>query len=401
MGIAYNAQVSGIRILSAAISDADEAAALNFGYQHNDIYSCSYVSFFVADVTTYHHAHSWGPPDDGRSCEAPSRLITKSILNGVQNGRDGKGSIFVFASGNGGAVDDQCNFDGYTNSIYSVTVGAIDREGLHPYYSEACSAVMVVTYSSGSGDNIHTTDVGKHKCTARHGGTSAAAPIAAGVLALVLSVRPELTWRDVQHLCINTAVPVNLNDRDWTTTHAGRPYNHKFGYGKLDSWAIVEAAKTWQLVKPQAWWESHVLYVPEDQQKLSAKGVSSSVDVSTELLLENNVERLEHITVRVDIQNERRGNIEVQLISPNGIISSLARPRRFDNDASGLEGWTFMTVKHWCVKELTHYYLDQKNANHDMPQGREPDRDMDAQGVGQTEKRQVRSLQRLECYHVG
>lgn len=86
--------------------------------------------------------------------EAPGRLITEAMLNGVQNGRGGKGSIFVFASGNGGGVDDQCNFDGYTNSLMSITVGAIDRKGLHPFYSEACSAIMVVTYSSGSGDNI-------------------------------------------------------------------------------------------------------------------------------------------------------------------------------------------------------------------------------------------------------
>lgn len=135
--MAWSAGISGIRILSATISDADEAAALNYAYQSNDIYSCS-----------------WGPPDDGKSMEAPSKMIVKAMLNGIQNGRGGKGSIFVFASGNGAALDDQCNFDGYTNSILSVTVGAIDRKGLHPFYSEACSANMVVTYSSGSGDNI-------------------------------------------------------------------------------------------------------------------------------------------------------------------------------------------------------------------------------------------------------
>jgi kexin len=149
VGVAYNAKVAGIRILSASISDADEASALNFGYQDNDIYSCS-----------------WGPPDDGRSMEAPSPLIYKSMLNGVQNGRGGKGSIFVFASGNGGAVDDQCNFDGYTNSIFSITISAIDRKGLHPYYSEGCSANMVVTYSSGSGDNIVSHPYNEIKSTA-------------------------------------------------------------------------------------------------------------------------------------------------------------------------------------------------------------------------------------------
>ena len=73
-----------------------------------------------------------------------------------------KGSNLCFASGNGGRFGDSCNFDGYTNSIYSITVGAIDYKGLHPQYSEACSAVMVVTYSSGSGEHIHTTDIKKN-----------------------------------------------------------------------------------------------------------------------------------------------------------------------------------------------------------------------------------------------
>lgn len=52
----------------------------------------------------------------------------------------------------------------------------------------------------------HTTDVGKNKCTDHHGGTSAAAPIAAGIFALVLEVRPDLTWRDMQHMCVQTAI---------------------------------------------------------------------------------------------------------------------------------------------------------------------------------------------------
>lgn len=86
--------------------------------------------------------------------EAPDGVILKAMVNGVQNGRDGKGSLFVFAAGNGGGVDDQCNFDGYTNSIFSMTIGAVDRKGLHPYYSELCAAMMVVAPSSGSGDHI-------------------------------------------------------------------------------------------------------------------------------------------------------------------------------------------------------------------------------------------------------
>ncbi|BGP13946.1 hypothetical protein JCM10213_005530 [Rhodosporidiobolus nylandii] len=334
VGVAHGAGIAGIRILSASISDADEASSLNYGYQTNDIYSCS-----------------WGPPDDGRSMEAPGELIVKAMLNGVQNGRQGKGSIFVFASGNGGAVDDQCNFDGYTNSLMSITVGAIDRKGLHPFYSEACSANMVVTYSSGSGDNIHTTDVGKNTCTDRHGGTSAAAPIAAGIFALVLEVRPDLTWRDMQHLCVQTAVQVNPQDPDWQMTASGRPYNHKYGFGKLDAWAIVDLAKRWELVKPQAWWTSPIARplnaVPGEGVAITQGGATASLTVSREDLDKDNFEKLEHVTITVFIQHERRGNIEVELDSPKGMKSILARPRRFDESKDGMMGWVFMSVKHW------------------------------------------------------
>ena len=85
---------------------------------------------------------------------APNYLVSKAFSEGINNGRQGKGSIYVFASGNGGRHEDQCNFDGYTNSIYSVTVGAVDHTGLHPTYSEACAANMIVAYSSGSGKHI-------------------------------------------------------------------------------------------------------------------------------------------------------------------------------------------------------------------------------------------------------
>ena len=45
-------------------------------------------------------------------------------------------------------------------------------------------------------------------CTESHSGTSAAAPIAAALIALMLEARPCLTWRDIQHIIVFTAVKV-------------------------------------------------------------------------------------------------------------------------------------------------------------------------------------------------
>lgn len=51
--------------------------------------------------------------------------LQKALELGTRHGRYGYGSIFVFASGNGGLVNDNCNFDGYANSIYTLTVGEL------------------------------------------------------------------------------------------------------------------------------------------------------------------------------------------------------------------------------------------------------------------------------------
>lgn len=332
VGVAPKARVAGIRILSGPITDADEAASLNFGYETNSIYSCS-----------------WGPPDNGQSMDAPRGLIAKALLNGIYNGRDGNGSIFVFAGGNGGGSDDQCNFDGYTNSIYTVTIAAVDHLGKHPYYSEMCSAIIASSYSSGSGQMITTTDVSKgtnRRCTSMHGGTSAAAPLVAGILALALEVRPELTWRDVQHIIVRSAVPSNTEDPDWEQNGAGRKFSHKYGYGVVHAARLLAEAQAHKLVAPQSWFESKNQTVPEPLLKLDEPKVAA-VEVSQEMLDQANLKTLEHVTVTVWIEHDRRGDVQVELFSPHGTRSVLASPRRYDSDRNGFPGWTFMSIKHW------------------------------------------------------
>ncbi|KAL4865709.1 hypothetical protein BDV12DRAFT_146442 [Aspergillus spectabilis] len=329
VGVAYDSRVSGIRILSGAIDDTDEAAAINYAYQQNDIYSCS-----------------WGPPDDGATMEQPGVLIKRAMVNGVQKGRDGKGSIFVFAAGNGATSGDNCNFDGYTNSIYSITVGAIDREGIHASYSESCSAQLVVAYSSGTSDAIHTTDVGTDRCYSLHGGTSAAGPLVVGAMALVLSVRPEITWRDAQYLMVETSVPVHEDDGSWQVTKSGRKFSHDWGFGKLDTYSLVQKAKTWELVKPQAWYHTPWLRVQHEVPQ-GDKGLAASYEVTEKVIKDANIARLEHVTVTMNVNHTRRGDLSVELRSPEGIVSHLSTARKNDDAAAGYVDWTFMTVAHW------------------------------------------------------
>ena len=68
----------------------------------------------------------------------------------VPQGRSGLGSIFVWASGNGGREQDSCNCDGYTNSIYTLSISSTTQSGNVPWYSEPCSSTLATTFSSGN-----------------------------------------------------------------------------------------------------------------------------------------------------------------------------------------------------------------------------------------------------------
>ena len=67
------------------------------------------------------------------------------LVNTIQ-GRDGKGSIFVWANGNGGRRSDDCAADGYASSIYTISIGAVSVNGTPSPFDERCSAKMTVTY---------------------------------------------------------------------------------------------------------------------------------------------------------------------------------------------------------------------------------------------------------------
>lgn len=150
---------------------------------------------------------------------------------------------------------------------------------------------------------------------------------------------------------------INPDDPDWEDTAAGRRYSYKYGYGSLDAYAFVQAAQNWELVQPQAWVHSEPIQlnggtmtadgVMAEGEPIVQGGVSSTTTITSGMLHDANFDRLEHINVRVWIKHSRRGDVEVELVSPNGVKSMLAGRRKYDGDRDGYRGWTFMSVKHW------------------------------------------------------
>ncbi|KAK2868717.1 hypothetical protein Q7C36_000588 [Tachysurus vachellii] len=343
VGVAYGSKVAGIRVLDGPLTDSMEAVAFNKHYQVNDVYSCS-----------------WGPDDDGRTVDGPHPLGQAALKHGVLAGRRGFGSIFVVASGNGGLFNDNCNYDGYANSIYTVTIGAVDENGKMPFYAEECASMLAVTFSSGGRQlrSIVTSDWSLQEgtgCTEGHTGTSAAAPLAAGMVALMLQVRPCLTWRDVQHIITYTATQYDT-DVDWEKNGAGFHHSHKHGFGLLNAWRLVNAAKVWETVPLLASYQSPVLRegetIPAYPNKLILNWNVTAVD-----LRQSGISSLEHVVVTVTIKHPRRGAVEIVLVCPSGMTSLVGAKRALDTDASGFTDWSFSTVRCWGERALGQYSL--------------------------------------------
>jgi furin len=339
VGVAFGASIGGVRMLDGDVTDAVEARSLSLNPQHIHIYSAS-----------------WGPDDDGKTVDGPGELATRAFLEGISKGRGGKGSIFIWASGNGGREHDNCNCDGYTNAIWTLSISSATQNGHVPWYSEACSSTLATTYSSGSNyeSQIITTDL-HHECTSNHTGTSASAPLAAGIVALTLEANNKLTWRDMQHIVVLTARPTHLLASDWIINGVGRKVSHSFGYGLMDATTMVRLARKWKTVPAQ-----HICNVTA---QVFEKPVPARSTVTIQLLVKecNSVNFLEHVQAKISLTASRRGDIKIDLTSPSGTKSTLLAPRTHDNSHAGFHVWPFMTVHMWGERPFGIWQLTIHN----------------------------------------
>uniref|UniRef100_A0A8C8F2N5 Neuroendocrine convertase 1 n=1 Tax=Oncorhynchus tshawytscha TaxID=74940 RepID=A0A8C8F2N5_ONCTS len=333
VGVAYNSKVGGIRMLDGIVTDAIEASSIGFNPDHVDIYSAS-----------------WGPNDDGKTVEGPGRLASKAFEYGIQKGRGGKGSIFVWASGNGGRQGDNCDCDGYTDSIYTISISSASQQGLSPWYAEKCSSTLATAYSSGDYTDQRITSADLHnECTETHTGTSASAPLAAGIFALSLEQNPELTWRDLQHLVVWTSEFDPLaNNPGWKRNGAGLMVNSRFGFGLLNAKALVD------LADPATW-----KHVPEKKQcivrddSFQPRALKAAGEITIEIPTKacagqnNAVLSLEHVQVEASIEYTRRGDLHIKLTSPSGTSTVLLAERERDTSSNGFRNWDFMSVHTW------------------------------------------------------
>uniref|UniRef100_A0A914GRG9 Tubulin-specific chaperone D n=1 Tax=Globodera rostochiensis TaxID=31243 RepID=A0A914GRG9_GLORO len=317
VGVAFLAKIGGVRMLDGPVSDSVEAASLNLNQQHIDIYSAS-----------------WGPEDDGKTFDGPGNLAQEAFYRGIKAGRGGRGNIFVWASGNGGSRQDSCSADGYTTSIYTLSISSATYDNHRPCANINQPAIVTVDVPSG--------------CTKMHTGTSASAPLAAGIIALALEANPSLTWRDTQHIVLRTANPNPLlNNAGWSLNGVGRRISNKFGYGLMDAGALVKLARVWKSVPEQHMCTyEYSLDAPRPRPIQGRFALNFTLEVSG-CLQGTPVLYLEHVQVITTIRFGKRGDLKLTLFSPMGTRSVLLPPRPQDFNQNGFHKWPFLTVQMW------------------------------------------------------
>nr|AYH52218.1 putative prohormone processing protease [Homarus americanus] len=348
VGVAYNSLVAGIRMLDQPyMTDLIEANSMGREPNLIHIYSAS-----------------WGPTDDGKTVDGPRNATMKAIVRGVNEGRNGLGNIYVWASGDGGE-DDDCNCDGYAASMWTISINSAINDGSNAHYDESCSSTLASTFSNGAKDpstGVATTDL-YGKCTKTHSGTSAAAPEAAGVFALALEANPSLTWRDIQHLTVLTSKRNSLYDAkrrfSWHMNGVGLEYNHLFGFGVLDAGAMVALARDWVTVPPRYHCQAGVYHT----SKMISVNKSVVLEIETDACTgtDTEVNYLEHVQAVITLNATRRGDVELFLMSPMGTKSMILSKRPNDDDGrDGFTKWPFMTTHTWAENPRGTWRLEAR-----------------------------------------
>ncbi len=187
------------------------------------------------------------------SSKNPSTILDDGISYALANGRNGLGCVVAFSAGNNNV--DTINYPAKSNPSI-IVVGAISPcgerkskiscDGENYWGSQFGSeldimapGVLIPTTDTITIDGYHSVDY-----KMRFNGTSSACPHVAAIAGLVLSVNPQLTAKQVADIIESTAQKVG--GYDYTTTE-GRPngtWNFEMGYGLVDAYAAVLAAKT-------------------------------------------------------------------------------------------------------------------------------------------------------------
>lgn len=381
---------------SRGVAPSSKFAAFRYIYA---LSSSETVSSFLAktldqasgnfDIFNYSYGYT------GDEFVAGDPILEDAFELGVTTLRSGKGALYVQSSGNSfteaynvcdPGIDPDCLFEvsGNTNAHadqatpYKILVGATNAAGKKASYSTPGSSIwisapggedgttlpaMITTdiQSCGAGSSFSSRifeslfDFGFHpsnpQCdyTNRFNGTSSAAPLVSGVIALMLEANPSLSWRDVKHILAVTADkidyisedpplnilphPNDLNpfgmaytyDEVWFRNAAGHLFSNWYGFGRVNAERAVLAAMSYssnlgtfeQTKNAEGSWYY-------DSGTITGKTIidESPLFIEDQIWVGHDFS-IEAVQIKLTTDHPWPGDLAIHLISPSGTESRL------------------------------------------------------------------------------
>ncbi|WP_415918909.1 S8 family serine peptidase [Tateyamaria sp. SN6-1] len=351
VGVAYDSTITGVDLLEDLSPSGGFSATLealewmeNFDVTNNSWgYTPTYSSFL--DLTN-------------ASSQASREVAAMS--SATETGRDGLGTIIVKAAGN----DNNDSFfeslgllgnaqgEGHNSAHTIITVAAADQNGnIEDYSNWGVNLLISGPAASVTTDQTGSDGYSSGEYTTTFGGTSAATPVVAGVVALMLDANEGLGWRDVQNIIAISASHTGssygdgasgFEEGEWFSNGAtnwnggGMSYNISYGFGIIDAFAAVRMAEVWDRMFDAAQVTSNELTATA-----SFSGTAAIQSNDTTFITVSTTESVlvEHIYVTIFGSHTYLGDLSIRLVSPTGEVYELLRNEGGSEDLEG--SWTF------------------------------------------------------------
>lgn len=289
-------------------------------------------------------SNSWGLDNPFQSnFDLPRyELAGEAIATAVGEGRNGRGTVFVWAAGNEFAAGASANYGSYEGSRFTIAVAAIDGNGVFAPYSVQGSNLLVSAFGDGDPElgipgSIVTTDrtgsrgyndgfsfgeLDNPNYTNQFNGTSSAAPMIAGVVALMLEANPKLGYRDVQEILAYSARQNDPSQRRWAFNGAtnwnggGLHTNLNYGFGQVDAHAAVHLAESWKGQRTLAN-ESSVT-----SMSTTALNLQDNATTTASLTIAEPIQ-IDQVEIDIDLSHRSIEDLIITLVSPDGTRSQL------------------------------------------------------------------------------
>lgn len=368
-GVAPNAQITSANFLSDSVAQSS-----------SQLVDQASGTFDILNM-------SWGYSQN--SIQQPYSPLIEQFKYNSENGRDGKGSMMVKAAGNdfftycnGSTSSSQfpyctgnSNMDGDNSSPYTVLIAALAADAKSSSYSSTGSNIWISAMGGENGQSapgIFTTDRagctngyattatsgninfergtdGNTNCnyTVAFSGTSAAAPMASGVLALIMQANPNLTWREIKYILAKTATQVDSDhaaitthplatygngislptgyrwEEPWVTNAANFKFHNWYGFGRINVDAAVELAQNFNEnlgAFTTTNWANTQTNLTSTIPDNTATGVNNVINVTQNL-------KIEAVQIRLNVTHADISELAIELTSPHGTKSILMNAR--------------------------------------------------------------------------